>query len=101
MNNYAVIKINKEQYKVSEGDEILVPGTLSEKPEIDFILRVKDGKVVIGKPNIEKLSLKFKVIGENVKGEKINVLKYKAKSRYRKRIGFRSVSTKILIEKIG
>jgi large subunit ribosomal protein L21 len=100
MNDYAVIKIKGIQYKVSKGEEILIPGTCDEKVKTETLLRVNDDKVSIGKPSITKLSCKLKVITEGVRGEKINVLKYKAKSRYRKRIGFRSISTKLLVEKI-
>lgn len=101
MNNYAVIKIRGKQYKVTEGSEILISGTCDEKVKTEILLNVKDGNVVIGKPFITKTSINLKVIENKVKGEKIMVSKYKAKSRYRKKIGFRSVSTKLLINKIN
>ena len=101
MDKYAVIRIKKNQYILEEGDSFLVPGICNEKVESETLLLVKDGKVSIGKPVLDKVSLKFKVIEEKVKGDKINVLKYKAKSRYRKKFGFRSISTKLLLEKIN
>lgn len=101
MKDYAVIKIRGKQYKISTGDEILVSGTCDEKEKTDVLLAVKDGKVTIGKPVIDDSVVKYKVVEEKVKGEKVEVFKYKAKSRYRKKMGFRSVSTKLLVEKIG
>lgn len=100
MKNYAVIRINGRQYKVSENDEILVPGKYDEKSDAEVLLRVKDNNVLLGKPVIDKLSFKLKLIEDNIKGKKIDVLKYKAKSRYRKKIGFRSVSSKLQVEKL-
>lgn len=100
MENYAIIRIKGNQYKVKKGDEILVLGSFDEKVEPELLLKVMDGKVTIGKPTIKKHSIKLKVIEENIKGKKIEVLKFKAKSRYRKKIGFRSKSTKLLVEKI-
>ena len=101
MKDYAVIRIKGNQYKVSPGDEILVAGDADEKVKADVLLLVKNGKVVIGKPSISGHSLKFKKVADKVKGEKIEVFKYKAKSRYRKKMGFRSISTKLLVEEIN
>jgi len=54
----------------------------------------------IGKPTVEgaKVSLKFI---ESAKGKKIRVLKYKAKSRYRKKMGFRPIYSRLSVEKIS
>lgn len=96
--NYAVVKVAGKQYKVSEGDKILVDkfkGDLSYQ-----VLLSRDGdNVLIGKPYLEKVKVSFKQ-GEMVKGEKIDVFKYKAKSRYRKHIGFRAQHYPLIVEKI-
>ena len=98
---YAVIKVSGKQYKVSEGEEILVDKITSEKPEITVLL-VSDGeKVTLGKPNVAKAEVKVKVIKAVEKGEKLDVYKYKSKSRYRRHIGFRPSYTRLLIEKIS
>jgi len=101
MNDYAVVKVKDKQYIVSKGDEIVVPGTAEEKEEIRVLLIVQGQDVLIGKPYLEKKSPKFKVVAKNVKGKKIEVFKYKSKSRYRKKMGFRSVSTKLHISDLG
>lgn len=103
MSKYAVFKNGSHQYKVSEGDELLLnklSGILSEAVEFDQVVLVSnDGKVTLGNPNINGAKIKAQVFGEE-KGEKIRVAKYKAKSRYRKVSGFRAKLTRVKIEKI-
>ena len=97
---YAVIKVQGKQYKVKEKEEILVDRIKDKKPEIDVLLVVNGEKVEIGKPTLGKTKVKVKLLEEK-KGKKITIQKYKAKSRYRKKIGFRPIYSKLLIEKIG
>jgi large subunit ribosomal protein L21 len=97
---YAIIKIKGHQYKVSEGEEILVDRLGSDKAEPEVLLIVDGDKVQIGKPTLKEAKIKIKTLKEE-KGEKIRVLKYKAKSRYRKVRGFRPQYTRLLIEKIS
>jgi len=102
MSKYAVIKIKGTQYKVAEGEEILVDRLgEKEKPEAKVLLVSQDGNVKVGKPEVRGAKVTFKVLEPEVKGEKITVFKYKAKSRYRKKRGFRPVYTKLLVEKIS
>ena len=98
---YAVVEIKGKQYKVEEGGEYLVD-LHSEKEEINSrVLLYKDGKLVsIGKPYLGKINIKVKKL-ENVKGNKIHIMKYKAKSRFRRKTGFRPKYTRILVEKIA
>lgn len=98
---YAVISIKGNQYRVSEGEEILV-NMLGEKEEISpEILMVRDdGKINIGEPYVKGAKVAIKRISEE-KGTKIHVIKYKSKSRYRRKIGSRPSYTRLLIEKIG
>jgi len=97
---YAIVRINGHQYRVCEGDEILLDGFIKEKPKADILLFVEGQKILVGQPVLKDVELAMKIIGSE-KGKKIDVLKYKAKSRYRKHIGFRPFFTKILIEKIS
>ena len=99
--NYAVIRINKRQYKVTEGQELLLDKTEDEKIDPEVLLLVSDKKVAIGNPLVKGAKVKVKVIEQLVKGEKVTVQKYKAKSRYRKKTGFRPKHTKVMIEKIS
>lgn len=98
---YAVIKIKGKQYRVSEGDEILVD-KLSEKEKLDFsTLLVSDNdKVSIGTPEVKNSKVKISVLG-NEKGKKIHVFKFKSKSKYRRKIGSRQEYTRVKVEKIS
>jgi len=100
MVNYAVLRIKGHQYKVSEGQEILVDRVGDGKVEADILLVSIDGKVRVGKPVVKDAKVTIKVLGEE-KGEKIDVYKYKSKSRYRRHTGFRSQLTRLLIQKIS
>jgi len=98
--DYAVLKIKGHQYKISEGQEILVDKVGDAKVEADILLVSKDGMVRVGKPTVKDAKVTIKVLGEE-KGEKIDVYKYKSKSRYRRHTGFRSQLTRLLIQKIS
>jgi large subunit ribosomal protein L21 len=99
--SYAVIKIQGQQYRVSEGDEILVDKIDGKKPEYEVLLTKKNDKTDVGRPALKKDKVKIKVIDEAVKGEKMHIRTYKAKSRYRRKKGFRPLYTKLRIEKIS
>lgn len=89
---YAIIQLQGKQYKVTEG-QILTVDLLKQQEgdqvEITDVLLVNnEGKVEVGQPVVAKAKVTIKVL-ENGKDEKIKVLKYKSKSKYRKTIGHR------------
>lgn len=101
MTKYAVVRINGKQYKVSEGDQILVDKLSDPKKVVSEVLLTSDeGKVSVGKP-VLKSEVKLKVVSELEKGEKVEIYKFKAKSRYKRHTGFRAQYSKLLVEKIG
>ena len=100
-DKYAVIRIKGQQYKVSEGDEILIGKTSDKKIEAEVLLYSDGKEIKVGKPVVSGIKVKLKVLEEAEKGKKLHVKKYRAKSRYRKKIGFRPVYTRLLIEKIA
>lgn len=98
---FAVIRITGKQYRVTEGQEILVDkmNDLKVTPEV---LLVADGeKVEVGTPVLKDAKVTVKVLVELEKGEKIDIFKYKAKSRERRHVGFRAQYTRLLVEKIS
>ncbi len=103
MATYGVIKTGGKQYLVKEGMTITVDQLNLEKGkkiELETLLKFdEDGKAFeLGQPQLkEKVSAE---IIENVKGDKIRIAKFKAKSRYRKVRGFRAKLTKLKILKI-
>lgn len=101
--NWAIIRTGGKQYKVSEGQSVDIE-KLSKKDgesvNFDEVLLVSnDGSVKVGKPLVEKSSVKAKVIS-TFKDKKVRVVKYKSKSRYLRTNGHRQTKTKVLIEKI-
>lgn len=96
---YAVIVLKGKQYKVTEGERILVD-KFDKEAELKTLLLRDEGKLLIGKPYLEKAKVTFKQ-EDVVKGKKIDVFKYKAKSRYRKHTGFRPQFTPVVIESIS
>ena len=101
MTKYAVIRIGGKQYKVGEGDQILVDKLTDPKKISSEVLLVSDeGKVSVGKP-VLKSEVKLKMVSELEKGEKVEIYKFKAKSRYKRHTGFRAQYSKLLVEKIG
>lgn len=100
---YAIIKTGGKQYKVAEGDTILIEKLEVAEGEVvvfDQVLTCVNGAdVKIGQPLVQGASVKAKVV-EHGKGKKIFVFKYKAKSNYRRRQGHRQPFTRVEIEKI-
>lgn len=97
---YAIIEIKGQQYKVSEGDEILVGKLGKEKSEAEVLLVKSDKTVKVGKPTVKGAKVALKVIKDEEKGKKLHVQTFKAKSRYRRKIGFRPVFTRLKVTKI-
>jgi large subunit ribosomal protein L21 len=101
---FAVIKISGAQLKISEGKEYelnKLKGEKGDKIEIEEVLLVHDGKETkLGTPYVEGAKVTLEITSQK-KGEKIDGLKYKAKSRYRRRYGFRPEITRVIVKKIS
>ena len=100
---YAIIKTGGKQYKVSK-DTVLEVERLTFKvgesfPIEDVLLYVSDGASKIGKPRVKDVTVKATVL-EHLKGEKLRIAKFKAKSKYRRTTGHRQYLTKIKIDEI-
>lgn len=107
---YTVIKNGGHQYKVTEGQVLSVEkldsdglpaGQAGKSVVFEEVLLVVDGdKVEVGMPTVLGLKVYADVVAE-VKGKKIEVFKYKSKSRYRKHTGHRQKYTQVKITGIG
>lgn len=100
---YAVVRINGSQYRVSEGDILMVDrlaGKKGEKVSLKEILLLVDDGVKIGQPLINNARVDLEIV-DQLKGEKIRSAIYKAKSRYRRVRGFRPQLTKVKVVSIG
>lgn len=99
---YAIIETGGKQYTVSAGDEIRVEklrGDVGDSLEIDRVLAVSDddGKLHAGADT--KATVLATIAGQG-RGRKVDVLKFKRRKMYRRRIGHRQDYTQIRIESI-
>lgn len=100
---YAIIQTGGKQYKVEAGDEIFVEklnADVDAEVEFDVLLVSDDAGVKIGKPVVDGVKAKAKVV-EHGKGEKVIVFKYKPKKNIRTKRGHRQPYTKVEILSIG
>lgn len=96
---YAIINTGGKQYKVEEGDEIVVERIHDEANAVKAIMIVDGKTVVSSKSDLEKAKIGFSIVG-NTTGNKIDGFNYKNKSNQRKRYGHRQKYNVIKIEKI-
>ena len=78
--------------------DLLPQGTKELK--LDALMLVDGDKVEVGTPFVKGVKVSAKVVDELVKGEKIRVIRYKAKKRVHKENGHRQKYTKIEIASI-
>ncbi|MDD6887619.1 MAG: 50S ribosomal protein L21 [bacterium] len=100
---YAIIQTGGKQYKVEAGDEILVEkleAAVDAEVEFDVLLVSDDAGVKVGKPVLDGVKVKGKVV-EHGKGKKVIVFKYKPKKNIRTKRGHRQPYTKVEILSIG
>ena len=97
----AVIKTGGKQYVVTDGQTLRVE-KLSAKPgdtiNLDTLLVADGDLVTVGQP-IVSTAVTAKVISHGL-DEKVNVVKFKSKVRYRRNRGHRQQYTAVTIEKI-
>lgn len=102
MKKFAVVEIGGSQYQITENDEFDINHLDEEKGkeiQLDKVLLYSNGEVKIGQPYLEDIDIKARVV-DHFKGEKITVTKYRAKSRYRRKQGFRPSLTRLKITQI-
>ncbi|MBT4516802.1 MAG: 50S ribosomal protein L21 [Candidatus Komeilibacteria bacterium] len=100
----AVIKTGGKQYQVAKGDTIkiekLPEAEEGKKVVFDTVLLLVDkDKVTVGNPTVAKAKVEATLV-RNFKDKKIDVLKYKNKTRYRKHYGHRQQLAEVKIDKI-
>jgi large subunit ribosomal protein L21 len=98
----AIIETGGKQYLVSTGDKIQVEklaGEAGETIKFDKVLFTAEGNdFKLGAPFISGAIVEGKVLKQG-RGRKVEVLKYKAKSKYRRKIGSRQAYTEVEIVK--
>ncbi len=101
---YAIIATGGKQYRVKEGDEIIIEKLNvadGEAVVFDQVLAAGEGAdIKVGTPYIEGAKVEAKAV-ESGKGPKVIIFKYKNKKDYRNKKGHRQPFTKVKIESIA
>jgi large subunit ribosomal protein L21 len=98
--SYAIISVGGKQYRVSEGQKLLVDRLSREAGRTftpDVLLVGGDGETRLSPKGI---TVTARVV-EHVLGEKIRIGKYRPKTGYRRHAGYRSHLSRIEIQSIG
>ncbi len=98
-SSYAIISVGGKQYRVREGEKLLVDRLKTDEgktfnPDVLFLGGDGDGTLS------PRAQVTAKVVG-HVLGDKIRIGKRRAKTGYRKQTGFRAHLSQIEIQSIG
>lgn len=100
---FAVIETGGKQYLVKTGDKIQVEKlSVKEGESVNFdkVLLTSDGSTAqVGKPYLKGATVSGKVL-KQARAKTVKVLKFKPKSKYRRKSGNRQHYTEIEITKI-
>jgi large subunit ribosomal protein L21 len=102
MESYAVISVGGKQYRVREGQRLLVDRVSVDEGKSfhpDLLMLGGDGDPKLG-DGLKGQQVTAKVAG-HVLGDKVIVGKHKKRTGYRRRTGFRARLSQIEIESIG
>lgn len=103
--DFAVIKTGGKQYKVASGDSIMIEKLATESKTGDkvtfdeVLLKEIGGKTSVGAPFVKGSSVTATVV-EVGRLDKVEVVRYRAKSRYHKRNGHRQPYIKVTVDAI-
>ena len=101
---YAIVEISGRQFWIETGkyyDLNRIPTELGKEITLNRVLLVNnDGELLIGKPYLESVKVKGKIL-EHLRGRKTIVYKMRPKKKTRKKQGHRQDLTRVLIEEIN
>ena len=100
---YAIVKTGGKQYRVEEGDTLVVE-KLEGEPEAsveltEVLMLGGEGDARVGTPTLEGAKVLATIV-EQARGVKINARTYKPKKNIRKRYGHRQSQTTLHIDSI-
>ncbi len=99
----AVILVGGKQYVATEKEtlrvDLLPEGT--KELELDALLVIDGNNTQVGTPTVKGVKVSAKVVTPEVKGDKLRVIRYKAKKRVHKETGHRQKYSEIEVVKIA
>ena len=99
---YAIIKTGGKQYRIAEGETLLVerlPDAEGSTVPLRPLLYV-DGDNVIDGEALSKINVTARIVSHE-RGPKLRIVKFKPKRGYKRRTGHRQELTRIEIASIG
>jgi len=103
---FAIIQTGGKQYKVKKGDVIeieKIDKKKGSKIKFDKVLLISSDEgrnFKIGKSYIKGAKVEGEIL-DQIKGKKITIIKYKPKTRYKRKKGHRQLYTKVRIGEIS
>ena len=100
---YAIVEISGRQFWIEKGkyyDFNRIPTKLGKQITLNRVLLLNnEGDVLIGKPYLESVKIKGKIL-EHLRSKKTIVYKMRPKKKTRKKQGHRQELTRVFIEDI-
>jgi large subunit ribosomal protein L21 len=100
---YAIVEISGRQFWIEKGkyyDFNRISTELGKQISLNRVLLLNnDGNILIGKPYLESVKIKGKIL-EHLRGKKTIVYKMRPKKKTRKKQGHRQEITRVFIEDI-
>jgi large subunit ribosomal protein L21 len=96
---YAIIDDGGRQHKVTQGDVIHIDRSATDEKAITFdrvLLIGGEGEPKIGAPTIAGATVEGDILGA-IKGKKIDIIKYRRRKGYHKKIGHRQTQLAVRI----
>ncbi len=98
----AVIKVGGKQYIVAEEQTLLVDRLSDDTKALELapLMVFDESTATVGTPEVKGALVKAKVTEPEVKGDKIQIMKFKAKKRVKTLTGHRQKYSQIEIQSI-
>lgn len=95
----AVVRVGGKQYIVAEKESLLVDRLPEGTKELSLepLMVFDDKTATVGTPLVSGVAIKAKVVEDEVKGDKLRVIRYKSKKRVHKINGHRQKYSRIEI----
>ena len=101
---YAIVEISGRQFWVEKGkyyDFNRIPTALGKQISLNRgLLLNNDGNILIGKPYLESVQIKAKIL-EHLRGKKTIVYKMRPKKKTRRKQGHRQELTRVMVKSIS
>lgn len=99
----AVIQVGGKQYIVAEKETLLVDRLQDGTKELtlDALMVFDDKTATVGTPAVKGATVKANVIEDEVKGDKLRIIRFKAKKRVHTETGHRQKYSRIEVASIS